>query len=203
MGMICSLTTLSDNSIARILESPVLIWQVIAPDDPEMYTFALQQESKPGFLARLFGKEVTRHSQDIPELQLEAGETYQIDLDKAWHGLHFLFTGSDLEGEPPLNFFMGGGKEVGDIDVGYGPARVFRSDQVQAIQAVLGKIEKDELIQKYQPDVMIQKDIYPAIWDRNPEDDNMLAYLLEYFGVLREFMNTSAARGMGMAICLQ
>lgn len=40
-------------------------------------------------------------------------------LDKAWHGLHFLFTGTAWEGDPPLNFLVSGGREIGDVDVGY------------------------------------------------------------------------------------
>ena len=27
-----------------------------------------------------------------------------LSLEKAWHGLHFLLTGSDWGGEPPLDF---------------------------------------------------------------------------------------------------
>ena len=56
----------------------------------------------------------------------EAGPGGELDLDKAWHGIHFLLTGSAWEGEEPLCYLLAGGQEVGDEDVGYGPARVLR-----------------------------------------------------------------------------
>jgi hypothetical protein len=43
----------------------------------------------------------------------------ELDGDKAWHGIHFLLTGTAGEGTPPLDFIVRGGQEVGDIDVGY------------------------------------------------------------------------------------
>src|SRR5215203_4027303 len=54
----------------------------------------------------------------------------EIDLDKSWHGIHYLLTKTAWAGEPPLSFLVLGGAEVGDIDVGYGTARAFRSDEV-------------------------------------------------------------------------
>lgn len=42
-----------------------------------------------------------------------------------WHGLHFLLTGSDWEGEPPANFLLLGGDLLPESDRdGYGPPRI-------------------------------------------------------------------------------
>src|SRR5690349_11334743 len=57
----------------------------------------------------------------------------RLDLDKAWHGLHFLLTGTDWGGTPPLNFIVAGGETIGDVDVGYGPARAFTPEQLAEI----------------------------------------------------------------------
>ena len=35
-----------------------------------------------------------------------------VDLDKAWHCLHYLLTGSAVGGEPPLDFLLQGGTAV-------------------------------------------------------------------------------------------
>jgi hypothetical protein len=51
------------------------------------------------------------------------GKGDELEVDKAWHGLHFLLTGSAWEGSFPLNFIVAGGQEVGD-DLGYGPLEV-------------------------------------------------------------------------------
>src|SRR5262245_50107120 len=72
----------------------------------------------------------------------------QLDVDKAWHGIHFLLNGEAWEGEPPLNFIVGG-QEIGDVDVGYGPARGFSVDEVRAIATALGPITGETLRSRY------------------------------------------------------
>ena len=42
MGMGLSLGSVSDATIQRLLADPALIWQVVAPDDSEMYDRALR-----------------------------------------------------------------------------------------------------------------------------------------------------------------
>jgi hypothetical protein len=69
----------------------------------------------------------------VEDFLYESGEPSpdeEDDVDKAWQGLHFLLTGSAWNGEPPLNFLVSGGREIGDVDVGYGPARGFTSTEV-------------------------------------------------------------------------
>ena len=47
---------------------------------------------------------------------LERGQTPSVHLEKAWHGLHFLLTGSAGESCVPLGFLLEGGQEVGEDD---------------------------------------------------------------------------------------
>src|SRR5438270_13029499 len=63
-----------------------------------------------------------------------------LNLKAAWHAIHFVLTGSRLGGDEPLNFLVAEGTPVGEIDVGYGPARVLRSQQVRQIAAALSTI---------------------------------------------------------------
>lgn len=62
-----------------------------------------------------------------PESDEQSDGVNEMDVDKAWHGIHFLLCGNTWEGEHPLNFVVCGGQYVGDVDVGYGPARVYMS----------------------------------------------------------------------------
>ena len=55
-----------------------------------------------------------------------------IDVDKAWHGIHYLLAGDTWGGDPPLANVVLGGTAIGD-DVGYGPARYLTADEVRAI----------------------------------------------------------------------
>src|ERR1700691_2716073 len=72
-----------------------------------------------------------------------------FDVDKAWHGIHFLLTGTAWEGTPPLDFIVRGGQEVGDVHVGYGPARAFTSAEVRKIADALRPLSPAELERRF------------------------------------------------------
>src|ERR1700716_4049596 len=67
----------------------------------------------------------------------EADGRERVVLKKAWPATRFVLTGSRLGGAEPLNFLVSEGTPVGEVDVGYGPARVLTSAQVRAIASSL------------------------------------------------------------------
>jgi hypothetical protein len=206
MGMVLALGSVSDATIKRLLADPPLIWQVIAPDDPSAYARARRDEAdrrKPGLLARLFGaRPPDGEAPPVPPLALSDNEGDVADLDKAWHGIHFLLTGTADDGAPPLNFLVAGGAYVGDEDVGYGPARLFTAAETREIAAAITAITDDELRRRFNPQAMMAAEIYPEIWDRDPEDDDTLGYLIEYAGTLRQTLSTVTANGHGLMVLL-
>src|SRR6187401_1556372 len=104
MSMILSFANLRDANLARILADPPLVWKVVAPDDPEMYEEARRSAPSRSLMARIFGKRSSDAEQETSaELILEEGEGQSTDLDKAWHGIHYLLTGTAWEGPAPLN----------------------------------------------------------------------------------------------------
>lgn len=125
-----------------------------------------------------------------------------LDVDKAWHGLHFLFTGTAWEGSPPLNFIVAGGTEIGDVDVGYGPARAFTNAEVRNIARSLESITADDLRSRFDPKKMTALEIYPEIWNRPPQEDDTIGYLLEYFELLKPFIVKGASEGFGLIVFL-
>jgi hypothetical protein len=205
VSMILGLSTLGDANIARVLADPPLVWRVIAPDDPEPYENARQQRAKPSFLGRLFGRAPAAEAGTSgDDFALADGEGESTDLDKAWHGIHYLLTGTAWEGATPLNFLAAGGRPVGDIDVGYGPARVLSSAETRAAHEALTKLSDDELRGRFDPAEMTKKEIYPdEIWDRPPEEDDALGYLLEHVGTLREFLAQAVQQRQGLLVYLQ
>jgi hypothetical protein len=128
--------------------------------------------------------------------------TDEIDLDKAWHGLHYLLTGTDWKGEEPWCYLLSGGTPVGDVDVGYGPARALRSAEVAAFAQALGSITPDELRRRFDPRAMTSLRIYPTIWHRCPDEDDTLGYLVQYFELLKPFVQETAQRGLGLVIAV-
>ena len=195
MGMVLGLVAIEDENIAKVLADPPLIWKVVAPEDPDMYE-AERGEQNVSWFSKLFGKksEATRDTADIGQ------PVEETELDKSWHGIHYLLTKTAWEGEPPLNFIILGGQEVGEIDVGYGTARAFRSDAVQEINSALGEITNETLRERFDPGDMMKLEIYPEIWDRDPNDDDTFGYCAEYFDDLKGFVGRTADRHLGMII---
>ncbi len=125
-----------------------------------------------------------------------------MDLDKAWHGLHFLFTGEAWGGAGPLAFINKGGAKIGDFDVGYGPARAFRSAQARAIADALDALPDGFVRARYDPDHMARLDIYPSIWSAADQQDENIDYLEEYFGLLKGFLADARKDGVGFVAAL-
>ena len=199
MGMLLGMVTLDDANIARLLADPPLIWRVLAPDDPEPYEEARRQAAEPGLLGRLFGRKAAPQAAR-EDLHLAEGELVDTELDKAWHGIHYLLTGTAWEGSPPLNFLVSGGREVGSIDVGYGAARVLMSAQVKEAHQALEALTDEALRSRFRPDAMMKLKIYPEIWDSEPGDDDTLGYLMDYVSTLRSFLRQAADARRGLVI---
>lgn len=120
---------------------------------------------------------------------------YYIDVDKAWHGIHYLLTGQADGGIFPLSLAVVGGEEFGP-EVGYGPARFLTPAQVAAVSAALSSLNAEALRERFNPQDMKAKDIYPdGIWVRDGED--AFDYLMEGYQQLVVFYRDAASRGDG------
>lgn len=140
-----------------------------------------------------------REPELIEDMLDAGGDTDEIDLDKAWHGIHYLLTGTAWGGSEPLNYIVTGGRTVGDIEIGYGPARVLSRDQVQAFQRALATVTHEQLRTAYHPKAMSKAEIYPDIWDRTDESpEEILDYLLSYFDELKAFVTKASDAGNGL-----
>ena len=122
-----------------------------------------------------------------------------LEIDKAWHGIHFLLTGTAWGSSLPLGFVVAGGEEVGD-DLGYGPARALRSEDVLKIETALEPLTTEELRRRFDAERMTELEIYPFGWNQDP--DGELEYLLEFYAELRAFVRRTAERGHGLLVYL-
>ncbi len=123
----------------------------------------------------------------------------RIDVDTAWHALHFLLSGSREPVDKPLGFVLGG-TPVGD-DLGNGPARVLGSTEVRRIAAALALVNVDTLRGRFDPAVLQQQQIYPAQWN-TPGKANTFDAIAEAFDVLKDFVTTTAQAEAGMIVYL-
>jgi hypothetical protein len=116
-----------------------------------------------------------------------------IDLDKAWHGIHYLLTGQAEGGLEPHSLAVFGGEEFGP-EVGYGPARFLTVEQVLSVAGVLSELSPEALGKRFNAKDMEAKDIYPdAIWVRDGQE--ALNYALEGYQQLQVFYRDAASRG--------
>ncbi len=131
-----------------------------------------------------------------PDLLVEV-EGPHLSLEKAWHGLHFLLTGTAFEGDAPLNFLLEGGEALGDDEDDGGP-RVFPPEAVRLIDAALAQISEDTLWARFDPERMEADGVYPQIWDEG-EMDLKDEYLF-YFRELKTFFHNASAAGTAVVI---
>lgn len=141
-------------------------------------------QDDPDTVERLLGEE--DEAEDPAPLAI-------VDVDKAWHGLHFLLTSiaeSTGAGEdaPLAQAILGGEPLHEDEDV-----RVMTAAEVRAVAAALAVITKDQLRDAFDPEAMSAADIYPDIWVRDGEE--ALDYLLIHFPTLVGFYRSSAESG--------
>jgi hypothetical protein len=123
----------------------------------------------------------------------------RIDLDKSWHGIHFLLTRSARDTSPPLGLAILGGRNVGE-DNGYGPARVLDPPQVRIVADALTALDHDRLRRDYDPAAFVHADIYPSgIWR---EPDIISEYLIPNLQVLTTFYAQAGATGRAVLLAL-
>ncbi|HSP77242.1 MAG TPA: YfbM family protein [Myxococcaceae bacterium] len=130
----------------------------------------------------------------------EGARFLELDIGETWHGLQYLLTGTAWDGQPPLDFLVRGGEDVGDIPSDEGTARVFTPAQVKELSRVLGGLSEDTLLARYEPARLQAEDIYPGFWEEPPPDLDPKEELLSYFQELRKFMAAVAERGQGLLV---
>jgi hypothetical protein len=127
----------------------------------------------------------------------EAGEHERVTLKKAWHAIHFVLTGSRLGGDEPLNFLISEGTPVGEVDVGFGPARVLTSAQVRSISTALAAIEPDEVARRVDVRQLDQEVIYPGNWQRDGIGGD---YVVDNYRAMRQLIQSAATKGQGLVL---
>mgnify|MGYP002867715070 CR=1 FL=1 len=192
------------------IDTGIQIWK---PADVVYFTLAPNRKQgviKMGMVGcfAAVGQETLRELKDNPEKNEEYlypndGEDEPpnyLDVDKAWHGIHFMLTGSAEGGEEPLSLAILGGEEVGE-DMGYGPARLLTPQQVKVISAALTTLREQDFRSRFAPHEIAAAGVYPeVIWVRDGQE--ALDYVVENYRELVKFYADAAARGDGAILWL-
>ncbi len=201
MGMYGLMAPVSDTTIQRIHADPPLVLQILQFDDPDAVARARKPPKAPTLLGRLFGEKPPPPPPPAPPLALAEGEGRIADLDKAWQAAHYLLTRSAWEGDPPLNFILAGGVEL-DYDGPWNSApRTLTSAETREIAAALAQVSDDELRRRFDPAEMMKLEIYPEIWDREPDGtEDPIGYVMSAIADARETVSEAARRGWGLLV---
>ncbi len=128
---------------------------------------------------------------DAVEDQDELGADF-LDVDKSWHGIHFLLTGSAAPGDGPLASVVFAPTTIG-ADVGHGPARLLMPSEVIEVSKALAPMTADKLKRQCDWNVMNEREIYPQGWTAGDED-----YIAENFAALKKLYDSAARRQMAI-----
>lgn len=183
MGMYCTLRSATPAQIAALVQHPEYLppfFDAIGFED------ALP---RPTLWQMLRGK-----APRPPEVLLDSSNSMEVGLDKAWHGLHFLFTGRSDGGEMPAAFLMSGGLRIGSED-----AHALNPHQVIAFRDFVHGISEDELRSRFEPQRMTDLHIYPEVtWLRDGSE--AFDYVMEFREQLWAFLRDAADEQQGCVI---
>lgn len=129
----------------------------------------------------------------------ESPHDVALEMDKEWHGIHYLLTGEPWSAQGILGQVVLGGTEFGS-DIGYGPARYLSPRQVSEIAAALKNLSIEQFKSRYAPKAMMKAEIYPTIWKREGQDG--LKWLVSGLARLTEFYSRAAAQGKGVILAI-
>lgn len=120
-----------------------------------------------------------------------------VSLEKSWHGLHFVLTGTADEGAPPLNFLLVGGRSLDGSD----GERLIAPAEVRAIAAAIEPISAQEFVARFDLSKLDEAGVYPQIWDE-PLDELSAEYF-DYFSELKGLVKRAAKSGSALLVVLQ
>lgn len=135
---------------------------------------------------------------DIVHPEDETEDQSILDLDKSWHAIHYVLTGEAWAGEFPNGFLVSCGQQIGDEDVGYGPARAFRPDEVKRISEYLIDIDDGLFLERFSIEKLKNADIYPSFGDQTKEEE--VPYFLQYFQELKQFIQKCSEANKGILV---
>ena len=129
----------------------------------------------------------------------EEQDDRSLDVDKAWHAIHAVLTGTAWDVDTPISTVVLGGHEFGD-DTGYGRPRLLTSDGVAAAADALSDLTVEAFRERIDFARLEQLDIYPSIWDRTEEDAELLDYVTSGFEAVRTVFIEAVAAGDAIVI---
>lgn len=131
--------------------------------------------------------------------EVVAPDPRQVDIDRLWHGVHWLLTGTVDESPAGLGAVVFGGTDLGELDCE--AVRLMRPHEVATVYRALVAVPEGELVARYDPVAMDEAQVYPtALWGR---PDTLMELLLPALRDVVEQYAVAASRGEGLLLTIQ
>src|SRR5438552_6630947 len=141
MSMICMYRTLSSEEAQRASSDDAFLDTLIAKSIEEGFEAQKRQFQEH--------KSRSRETHATEALKSAAVATESIlNIDRLWHGLHWLLCQDPIGGPKPLSDAVFGGSETGR-DRGYGPARLVDLGTVSRVAEALADLDHKELRRRF------------------------------------------------------
>ena len=125
----------------------------------------------------------------------------RLDIDKAWHAIHFTLTGAPYgdEGIGVLGRLVLGGNKLLEDDDDFS-AMVISADDVQAMVPALAGVSEESFREDFDVPAMLENEIYPVTEDDDADD--FFEYVWDYFEEIREIFQRAAEEGQAVIFYL-
>lgn len=138
-------------------------------------------------------QELEDYNEELPEDQ----KVY-LDIDKAWCGIDHLL--KKYHPARPSGFLTVQGKDVGKIDLGYGPARYFYPSETVPIHQMLQGVSFERLRDGATVVDLVAAKVYPFYEDQSEED--VFVYLQDHWTALTQFIARTVKQNRGLMLYL-
>ena len=216
MSMMLTLRRLSSTDLTALRENPdeVVPWlrdvdgfgQVAASAEQKTMEQAISAVGREAWSRYLDAEAIMRPmiaAGIIDYLKNNAGPEISrpeyLDLDKSWHILHTLISGSPDTGDMPEAALLGG-EEVGPCG-GYGPVRVLSPEQVVEFAGVLKPLDVETLKKR----VVLEELRNQGVTFAQTEFDlEVVGFVIEdHFPTLQKFVQATVKKKRGLLLSLE
>ncbi len=124
----------------------------------------------------------------------------RCDLDKSWHAIHYILTGTADEGELPVGYLLHGGeflREPDPDDELDEPPRWLAPSEVQQFNQVLQQIDGDEFSQRFDAEEMVDAGVYSISTEYA---DDHLETVQDHYTSLRSLVSGAAQNSQALII---
>lgn len=120
-----------------------------------------------------------------------------VDIDNAWHAIHFTLTGNAYGSEDDNIFsrLVLSGNTLIEGDEEYS-AMLISPEDVKALSAALLALKREDFRERFSMEEMLENEIYPVTEDDDEED--FFDYVWDAVEELKEFFEAAAQEGQAV-----